>query len=311
MPNAAESAEAPEVPDASDAATEERTVLFADVAGSTRMYEQFGDTEALRRVGACLTAARDAAETYQGEVVKTIGDEIMCVFPDSGTALLAACAMQAAVRALPPVNDIPMALRIGFHSGSVLRRDGDAFGDTVNVAARIVALASAGQILVGDAACTTLPAYLKYGIRALGHASLRGRNAEIRLHEVVWDMGADLTLVGSTLSQRGPAPIAALELKFGTFRWRLESGAITIGRDAMNQIVLTTRRASRNHARIEARKGKFFVKDSSTNGTFVRPEGGEEVRLNREETMLKGKGSIFFGDPPSSEAAEELRYFIE
>lgn len=293
------------------ATAEESTVLFADVAGSTRLYEQFGDTEALRRVGNCLTAAREAAETYQGEVVKTIGDEIMCVFPDSGAALLAACAMQSAVRALPPVNDMPMALRIGFHAGPVIRRDGDAFGDTVNVAARIVALASAGQILVGDAACGSLPAYLKYGVRALGHASLRGRNAEIRLHEVVWDLGADLTLVGSTLSQRGNAPTAALELTFGTYRWRVESGTITIGRDATNQIVLSTRRASRNHARIEARKGKFFVKDSSTNGTFVRPDDGEEVRLNREETVLQGKGSIFFGDPPSSEGAEELRYFIE
>lgn len=304
MSNSAEPAELATTAD-------ELTVLFADVAGSTRLYEQLGDTEALRRVGNCLTAASDAAECYQGEIVKTIGDEIMCVFPDSGSALLAACAMQSAVRALPPVNGLPMALRIGFHTGSVIRRDGDAFGDTVNVAARIVALASAGQILVGDAACSSLPSYLKFGVRALGHASLRGRNAEIRLHEVVWDLGADLTLVGSTLSQRGQPTAHALELKFGTYRWRVESGAITIGRDATNQIVLTTRRASRNHARIEARKGKFFVKDSSTNGTFVRPDDGEEVRLNREETVLQGKGSIFFGDPPSSEGAEELRYFIE
>ena len=306
MSNAAQTVEA-----AAATSAQDLTVLFADVAGSTRLYEQLGDTEALRRVGACLTAASDAAQAYQGEVVKEIGDEIMCIFPDSGAALLAACAMQSAVRGLPTVNGIAMGLRIGFHTGPVLRKDGDAFGDTVNVAARIVALASAGQILVGDAACSTLPAYLKYGVRALGHASLRGRNAEIRLHEVVWDLGADLTLVGSTISQRGPQANTALELKFGTYRWRVESGSITIGRDATNQIVLTTRRASRNHARIEARQGKFFVKDTSTNGTFVRPEDGDEVRLNREETVLHGRGSIFFGDPPSSEGAEELRYYIE
>lgn len=298
------------ITDTQEAAAQELTVLFADVAGSTRLYEQLGDTEALRRVGACLKAASEAAQTYQGELVKTIGDEIMCVFPDSGSALLASCAMQSSVRSLPAVNGQPMALRIGFHSGPVLRRDGDAFGDTVNVAARIVSLASAGQILVGDSACATLPAYLKFGVRALGHTSLRGRNAEIRLHEVVWDLGADLTLVGSTLTTRGPASVSALELQFGTYRWRLETGTLAIGRDALNQIVLTTRRASRNHARIEARKGKFFLKDSSTNGTFVRPDEGDLVRLNREEMVLQGSGSIFFGDPPSSEGAEELRYSI-
>ena len=298
------------ITDAQEAAAEELTVLFADVAGSTRLYEQLGDTEALRRVGACLKAATEAAETYQGELVKTIGDEIMCVFPDSGSALLASCAMQSSVRNLPAVGGQTMALRIGFHTGPVLRRDGDAFGDTVNVAARIGSLAAAGQILVGDSACGSLPAYLKFGVRGLGHTSLRGRNAEIRLHEVVWDLGADLTLVGSTLTTRGPANVTALELQFGTYRWRLESGTLSIGRDALNQIVLTTRRASRNHARIEARKGKFFIKDSSTNGTFVRPEEGDEVRLNREKMVLQGSGSIFFGDPPSSEGAEELRFTI-
>ena len=302
------------LPDAAvsgEATAEELTVLFADVSGSTRLYEQLGDREALRRVGECLAAATDAALTYKGEVVKNIGDEIMCIFPDSGAALLASCAMQAALRNMPPVNGVPMAFRIGFHTGPVLRRDGDAFGDTVNVAARVAALAAAGQILAGDTSCATLPAYLKYGVRSLGNTSLRGRNAEIRLHEVVWDMGADLTLVGGTLLARGPSPAAALELRFGTYRWRLDSGCITIGRDATHQIVLTTRRASRNHARIEVRQGKFFLKDSSTNGTFVRPEDGDEVRISREETVLHGRGSICFGDPPTSEGAEELHYSIE
>ncbi|MEI7967936.1 MAG: adenylate/guanylate cyclase domain-containing protein [Betaproteobacteria bacterium] len=287
------------------------TVLFADVAGSTRLYEQLGDAEALRRVGACLKAASVAASSYEGEVVKTIGDEIMCLFPESGPALLAACAMQSSVRDLPAVNGVPMALRIGFHSGPVLRRDGDVFGDTVNVAARIAALASAGQVLLGDAACQSLPQYLKYGIRGLGQATLRGHSTEMHLHEVVWDFGADLTLVGGTFSRRTPGASAALELMFGTYRWRLESGFMTIGRDPTHQIVLTTRRASRNHARIEVRQGKFVLRDASTNGSFVRPEDGEEVRLAREETVLQGRGSIFFGDPPSAEGSEELRYSVE
>ena len=288
----------------------EATVLFADVAGSTRLYEQLGDTEAMRRVAECLAAAQEAARDYGGEVVKTIGDEVMCLFPDSGAALLAACAMQSAVRSLPRVGDVPMALRVGFHSGPVLRSADDAYGDTVNVAARVVSLAGAGQILLGDASCHALPGYLRYGVRALGQASLRGRNAEIQLHEVVWDLGADLTLVGATLVERSVVTSGTLELTLGSDCWRLESGSITIGRDAVNQIVLSTRRASRNHARIEARQGRFFVKDNSTNGTFVCPDVGDSLRLNREETPLQGCGSLFFGDTPGAEGAEEVRYAV-
>lgn len=285
-------------------------VLFADVAGSTRLYETLGDQEALRRVGACLDRATEATLAHGGTVVKTIGDELMCIFPDSGAALLAACAMQSLVRALPETGGIRNAFRIGFQWGPVLMRDGDAFGDTVNVAARIVALASAGQILLGSDACETLPSHLRFGIRELGQATIRGRSAEVQLHEIVWDIAADLTQVADGATLRALPKSQSIELQFGTLNWRIERGAIAIGRDAGNEVVLSTKRASRSHARIEARDGRFVLRDSSTNGTFVQPENGEGRQICRDETELSGRGFIYFGHKPTDEGVEGMSFTI-
>lgn len=286
------------------------TVLFADVAGSTRLYERCGDKEALRRVGECLAVAKEAVLANDGEVIKTIGDELMCLFPNSGAATLAACAMQSGVHALPQAGDAPMALRIGYQSGPVLRRDGDVFGDTVNVAARIVGMASSGQILLGDTASESLPSYLRFGLRTLGHAAVRGRATEVRLHEIVWDLAADLTVVGGTVALKSMPASPVLELRMGTLSWRVERGAITIGRDAANQVVLGTKRASRSHARIESRDGRFVLCDLSANGTYIQNGSDTFTRLCGEEATLTGTGTLTFGDRPDMEGAIEMRYTV-
>jgi hypothetical protein len=178
------------------------------------------------------------------------------------------------------------------------------------VAARIVALAAAGQILVGSDACDTLPSHLKFGIRPLGQATIRGRSAEVRLHEIVWDMAADLTQVADGATLRALPKALSIELQFGTLTWRIERGAIAIGRDPGNEVVLSTKRASRSHARIEARDGRFVLRDSSTNGTFVQPAEGDGRQICRDETELTGSGCIYFGHKPTDEGVEGMTFAI-
>src|SRR2546428_4098937 len=124
------------------------TVLFADVSGSTKLYETAGDAAALTAIGRCIERMRKAAESTGGRVVKTIGDEIMALFPSPDAAAGAASDMHATIEQLPEVGGSKLGVRVGFHSGPVIQREDDVFGDTVNMAARLVEQAGKGQIII-------------------------------------------------------------------------------------------------------------------------------------------------------------------
>jgi len=118
-------------------ASSDLAVLFADVSGSTRLYETLGDERALATVGQCLALVREACDGHSGRVIKTIGDEVMAVFALADQAAQAAAAMQARVSTEPFAVGQRIAIRVGFHFGPALETDSDVFGDSVNVAARL------------------------------------------------------------------------------------------------------------------------------------------------------------------------------
>jgi class 3 adenylate cyclase len=160
-------------------------VLFADVSGSTRLYESAGDAVAHGAIDRCIAALRGATEAAGGRVVKTIGDEIMALFASPDAAAGAAAAMHAAIGTLPAVNDIRLAVRIGFHAGPVIQRDGDVFGDTVNVAARLVELARAEQILTSAETAAQLGGLYRAWTRQLYSIAVKGKTEELELCELV------------------------------------------------------------------------------------------------------------------------------
>ena len=137
------------------------TVLFADVAGSTRLYEQLGDEKALAAVGECLALVERTAAGHAGRLIKTIGDEAMVVFPAAEQAAAAAAEIQGRMTDFAQAGNYRIAFRIGFHCGAAIERDGDVFGDSVNVAARMVGLAKSGQVILSAPTAETLSAALR------------------------------------------------------------------------------------------------------------------------------------------------------
>ena len=71
----------------------EVAILFADVVGSTQLYDKFGDAKAKETVEACLEVMKEATQQHDGTVIKTIGDEVMSTFPDVDLAMAAAVIM--------------------------------------------------------------------------------------------------------------------------------------------------------------------------------------------------------------------------
>lgn len=288
----------------------ELSVLFADVSGSTRLYELLGDAKAFAAVNGCLDLLKRVTSAHGGHVVKTIGDEIMAVLPSADAAVQAACGMQAEVTAQPPVEDTRIAIRIGLHFGSVLETDGDVFGDTVNIAARMAKIAHGGQIITSDATVAKLHPIMRASARMLDALTVRGKTEDIHVYEILWHESEDTTmLVGRTHAPPLAESAVRLVHQGQEFLVNAERPALVIGRDEQADIVVQDRRASRIHARIERRRDKFVFVDQSSNGSYVTIRGETEIQLRREEFVLHGNGSISLGHSYAKDPSEIIEFY--
>jgi adenylate cyclase len=295
-----------------NAPTADRCILFADVAGSTRMYDKLGDAEARRAVERCLKRVRLAVDAFGGRVVKTIGDALLAEFSTVDACVPAACQMQQRVHELPPVGGLPMAIRIGFHCGSVIEENGDVFGDAVNLAARMADIARGGQIIATGSAIALLPPLMRQGTREIDRVTVKGRSAPVEVCEVLWQNEGDLTLVETVPVRRLAEPVRiVLRLRHGERTLVPDEGweVLSIGRDRYCDLVIEDKMASRLHARIERRGDRVLLVDQSTNGTWLQATTGDERQLRREEVELEAHGSLSFGHPRRTDR-ESVTYDI-
>jgi len=281
-------------------------VLFADVCDSTQLYERLGDAEALATMSRCLEMAREVAVRGGGRLVKTMGDELMLVFATAKQAAESSVAIQEKVSSVARVDGLRLDFRIGFHFGDAIERDGDVFGDSVNTAARLVALAKAGQILTSSSTMAGLPETARPLMREVDTITVKGKQVDLDVVELLWQATADLTVI----SRRPLLAVTEVELHHGASTIRLgpATHAITLGRDDYNDLVIKDQRASRLHARIERRRDKFALVDSSANGTWITFEGEDEFLLHHQECLLKGRGRISFGRPFDSSLGEAVSF---
>ncbi|MBK8384898.1 MAG: adenylate/guanylate cyclase domain-containing protein [Candidatus Accumulibacter propinquus] len=274
----------------------EQAVLFADVTGSTKLYETIGDSGAKRLVDACLDVLRAVTAAYGGRVIKTIGDELMAVFPGADAIVRAACEMQIRLSELDSAMQYGLSIRIGFHAGRLIEENGDVFGDAVNIAARMTGLAKAAQIITTEATAKMMSPELRDSTRSMGSFAVRGKAESIAVCEVIWQV-ENLTMITGSLPGDNPPTTMSLDLAYagGLLTFRQGDEAVTIGRDASCRINLPVLCASRKHARIEFRRDKFVLTDTSTNGTYVRVDAARELVINREDFVLSGSGEISLG----------------
>jgi len=179
-------------------------VLFADISGSSDLYERLGDEQAHQAILQCVGIMTRELSAFKGVLVKTIGDEIMCTFPTAEQAFHASCAMQSAVEKARYQDGEPMHIRIGFHYGEVIRDSGDVYGDTVNVAARISATTRTSQIIVTQAVVDVLPPDLRDKTSKLVRAEFKGKPAQFDIFLVTWSTDEKQSARIGTPAKRKP-----------------------------------------------------------------------------------------------------------
>src|SRR5215472_1658279 len=293
----------------------ELAILFADVVGSTRLYDTMGDLRARDMVATCIEVMRSATEQRQGTVIKTMGDEVMATFPSADCALNAAAQMQQQIssHAQLKVEGQPVSIRIGCHFGPVMLENRDVFGAAVHTANRMTSQAKAGQIVTTAATVEHLSPDWRAACRQIDVATLKGQGSEVVLYEVLWQTEDVTSMVPGIAGDAGQAHPMRLRLRMEDRELLIDErhSSVTIGRAEDNDVVIKGNLISRLHCRIEISRNKFVLVDQSTNGTFVQTADGEEAFVRRDSLQLKGQGMIGLGRLPEQGSPQTIRFNCE
>jgi adenylate cyclase len=294
----------------------ELAVMFADVVGSTRIYEALGDQRARDVIAVCLDLMQAATEKNRGTVIKTIGDEVMATFPTADDGLNAAAQIQRTISTHPAlqIEGQAVSVRIGVHFGPVVLEKHDVFGSTVNTANRMTSQAKSGQIMTTAATVELLSPDWRASVRQIDLAALSVQGAEVMQYEAMWQT-EDITSMLPSIHLGGSVDRRAVRLRLVMADRELvldeTRPQIAIGRADENDVIIRGNLISRIHARIELSRSKFLLIDQSTNGTFVNALNGEEAFVRRDSMQLKGVGMIGLGKVPEAESPQTIRFVCE
>jgi class 3 adenylate cyclase len=291
-------------------------ILFADISGSTALYDKLGNELALRLISRTLGILKREMDAQQGTLIKTIGDEIMCTFPSATAAINAARAMQAAIEEQPPVSGQHTYVRIGLHVGDVIQDDGDIFGDAVNVAARVAAITRARQILTTQAVVDMLPDDLRSKARQIMRTELRGKDESLTIFLILWEKDDTVnTRIGMSAFRKPAESLSRHELLLRYHDQVLtvndQMRSVLLGRESDCNVVIRNKLASRQHALIEYNFGKFLLTDHSVNGTYIRFSDNQVVQLNHQQIVLHGAGQISCGQSFSEAPTDVVEYIMQ
>jgi adenylate cyclase len=298
----------------------ERTVLFADLRGSTAMYETLGNADATAVVTQSVALLAQVVAAHGGIVVKTLGDGLMAMFPSPSQGIAAADEMHdtlgangaAAEGAARPA--VPLKLQVGLAHGEIIEMSGDVFGDAVNVAARLLDHAGDNETLATVSVLDGLDDWERSRFRSLDRLQLRGRAEPVHVHlqEAVRRFGDTAATAYGDMLAPTPEP-EAIRLIWLDLN-RIYAGAslpVVLGRSPQATYIIDDTRVSRSHARIDWHGGTFQLTDLSYNGTYVRFDHDPEIiSLRRGACTLHGSGVIGLGTPPTDLIVPSVRFEV-
>lgn len=283
------------------------TVVFADLFGSTGVFETLGNAKATDAVTQATNWVAEKFAAKGGKVVKLLGDGVLATFKKSQDAIAAVVEIQRSYQhrlaSLSP--QLYMPLRIGVVRGSVVVVDDDCYGDAVNTASRLSELAGPHQIWVNDKTIENSPKLNDVHFRFLGPIAIRGRTEPCNVYQIEWqeDQNSEYFTVQAPVNVISTNPFVdalggQIELTHHESQQTFQAFElpIHIGRFRKVDFIVNDPRVSRTHAKIEWRNGSFMMVDESSYGSWVRFAGsGTDLMLRRDECVLHGHGQIALG----------------
>ena len=269
-------------------------VLFADICDSTPLFEDTGNWMALQLIDTTLDAHAAAAEREGGTVIRSKGDDLLCTFTE------AECAAHATRAMLRISHEAEVPVRYGLHFGPYIFARGDIFGDAVNVAARLLELATPREALISNDVQQRLCEAWQDELVPFHEHRLRGRTEVTRLFRMV-PPGGNTTGIFFDPNNIDPGHFIPVQLRvnYGASHHVLEeaSSPLKLGRGDGADIKVAHKRTSRAHAIIFVDDGRALLKDRSTHGTWLQLND-DVLQIRRDSFRLVGDGRIWLGYPP-------------
>ncbi|MEQ1659551.1 MAG: adenylate/guanylate cyclase domain-containing protein [Hylemonella sp.] len=281
------------------------TIVFADLTGSTGLFEALGNARAAEVVTRTTHWIGKLFQSRGGRVIKYLGDGVLASFADNQAAVLSMVEMQRMQRersnSMAGLNK--MQIKVGLARGEVVEQDGDCFGDAVNMASRLSDLSGAEQIFASESVIEALYGDGEINYRNLGPMDIRGKSEPAIVYRIDWQrettseimtMQAGLETVGAP-SSRLPSTIE-LTWREHNILFEAMDMPVFLGRGNDAQFAVLDPRVSRLHARLDRRGELFVLSDISSYGTWVRFAGSSAViSLRRQECVLLDKGEMALG----------------
>lgn len=287
----------------------ERTVLFADLRGSTSLFETLGNAEATSVVTHCVSALGRAVAGHQGVVIKTLGDGLMALFDRPLHAVQAASQMHDLLDSMvlrgqergASAGLRGLRLQVALARGEIVEMSGDAFGDAVNVAARLLDHAGDNETLITVEVLLGLPLDQRTRYRSLDRLVLRGRAEPVQVHVLGGRRGSDqvVTQFGDMAPPVNEPDGLRLVWQENERLFASQQLPLVVGRSPQASFCVDDTRVSRSHCRLDWHGGSFQLTDLSYNGSYVRFADGEIVSLRRGSCTLHGSGTIGLGGSPN------------
>ena len=267
-----------------------KVILFADISGSSALYKTQGNVKAKQIVDSLLESIKKLVIEFRGNVIKTIGDEVMVCFNDGEKCLNSSVAMQQRFNSVLQQHGLMLSIGISF--GEVLTDNGDIFGEAVNDAAYLTELAKGGQILLAESVLSQLSSQTKTMVREYDRVKLKGADVDSLIYRVYWLAGQSLeseTRLMSGKIVREELNFSSLVIRYGQQEYAIDQTQIpfVFGRDANKcDLLVDASQVSREHCHIDFRRGKFVLIDHSTNGCYIKPQGKDEFYIRNQEYPL-------------------------
>ncbi|MFQ6612493.1 MAG: adenylate/guanylate cyclase domain-containing protein [Fidelibacterota bacterium] len=151
-------------------------IMFTDIAGFTALSAH-DEEKALELIDEQRRVLKPIVEEFNGEWLKEIGDGLLLSFPSSKQAVNCAIKIQQTIKDIEDLN-----LRIGIHQGDILEKDGDVFGDDVNIASRIEPFAAVGGVVITHKVQGDISSSPEFKLKFIGQPELKGVKQQIKIY---------------------------------------------------------------------------------------------------------------------------------